>query len=276
MNGMSKTENIRLLDGDVYHIPLLLHSMQDDDFYYGDLSRLALSSTAVSKLLESPKVYKRSLNVGDDSEQDHYRMGRLVHTACNEPHMIAQRFQIIDGSSRASQTFLRAQYELAKKNLETRQKVQLITSKEFEHGMRIADAVTQNEHVMHLMDGCEFEVPHMVEIEGYPFRLKSDMEHPGFLADLKTTRNISDFETKAELYNYDAQAFIYCTGTQTEPEDYKIIAVDKDTYDVAIFDITQSFLNKGYAKVKEAIHRYRTFFQEGNDLNSYTLRGTLI
>lgn len=272
---MSKTENIRLLDGDVYHVPLLLHSMMDDSFYYGDLSRLALSSTAVSKLLESPKVYKRSLNVGDDEEQDHYRMGRLVHTACNEPHLIASRFKIIDGSSRASQGFLKAQYELAKQNLETRTSVQLITSKEYEHAMRISDAVTQNEHVMELMLGCNFEVPHMVEIDGYPFRLKSDWESPGFCADLKTTMSLANFHEKAEEYNYDSQAFIYCTGNEIPPSGYLIVAVDKNTYDIGIFEVTQNFLNKGYAKVKEAISRYRTFFQEGHDLNSYTLRGTL-
>ena len=42
-----------------------------------------------------------------------------------------------------------------------------------------------------------------------------------------------------------------------------------------LFDIEDSFLNKGYKKLKEGVKNYKHFFEMHNDLDSYTLRGIL-
>jgi hypothetical protein len=45
--------------------------------------------------------------------------------------------------------------------------------------------------------------------------------------------------------------------------------------DIGVFDIADSFINKGYKKVKEALKDYKDFFVLHNDLDSYTIQGTL-
>ena len=48
---------IKLLDGNLYDKKQVLDNMDDDKFYYGDLGKLALSSSSVKLLLNSPKKY---------------------------------------------------------------------------------------------------------------------------------------------------------------------------------------------------------------------------
>ena len=49
---------IELLNGDKYKKDELLKRMEDDEFYYGNLGKNALSSSAAKMLLQSPKTYK--------------------------------------------------------------------------------------------------------------------------------------------------------------------------------------------------------------------------
>jgi hypothetical protein len=46
---------IELLDGSTWDMDTVLAKMQDDSFYYGNLSKNALSSSACKLLLTSPK-----------------------------------------------------------------------------------------------------------------------------------------------------------------------------------------------------------------------------
>ena len=50
--------NIKLLDGKLYDKNALLKKMDNDEFYYGELNKLALSSSSLKTLLSSPKTYK--------------------------------------------------------------------------------------------------------------------------------------------------------------------------------------------------------------------------
>jgi len=47
---------IELLDGSTWDMDTVLAKMQDDSFYYGNLSKNALSSSACKLLLTSPKT----------------------------------------------------------------------------------------------------------------------------------------------------------------------------------------------------------------------------
>ena len=81
---MSKRrETIKLLDGTVFDKDILLEKMDDDSFYYGELGRKALSSSAIKSLLDSPKEYNRSLYYSSDNPA--FRMGRLIHLMALEP-----------------------------------------------------------------------------------------------------------------------------------------------------------------------------------------------
>ena len=46
------------MDGRNYSKKELLKKMVDDTFYYGELNKLALSSSAIKQLMDSPKTYR--------------------------------------------------------------------------------------------------------------------------------------------------------------------------------------------------------------------------
>ena len=114
-------------------------------------------------------------------------------------------------------------------------------------------------------------------LEGYAFRGKADIydaKH-NFIADLKTTQDINKFEWSAESYNYHVQAFIYTELFNVPVSNFYFIAVDKGSLDIGIIGMEQSFINKGYKKLKQGLELYKQFFIEHNDIDSYTLRSTL-
>ena len=43
--------------------------MENDDFYYGELNHLALSSSSIKLLLSSPKTYRNVLKYGNPESQ---------------------------------------------------------------------------------------------------------------------------------------------------------------------------------------------------------------
>ena len=68
---------ITLLDNKEYRTDALLEKMKDDDFYYGELGELALSSSAIKLLYESPKKYHYVSKYGSESQG--MRDGWLLH-----------------------------------------------------------------------------------------------------------------------------------------------------------------------------------------------------
>ena len=79
---------IKLLDGKIYDTAALLKKMQNDEFYYGELDKLALSSSSLKTLLASPKTYKFVKKYGN-AESQALRDGWLFHTAILEPDVFA-------------------------------------------------------------------------------------------------------------------------------------------------------------------------------------------
>jgi hypothetical protein len=49
-----RKEKIQLLNGDIYDKDKLLEKMYNDSFYYGELGKYALSSSAIKSLIDSP------------------------------------------------------------------------------------------------------------------------------------------------------------------------------------------------------------------------------
>ena len=52
---------IKLLDGSEWSKKEILEKVSDEKFYYDYLGKAAFSSTAIGKLLESPKTYAKYL-----------------------------------------------------------------------------------------------------------------------------------------------------------------------------------------------------------------------
>ena len=254
---------MRLLDNKIYDKDELLLKMQDDSFYYGELNKLALSSSSLKQLLASPKTYYYYLKYGSPESQP-LRDGWLFHTAILEPDVFnAQTF--IDVQSKNTKAFKEAKIKLGK----------VFTMKEKKDAERLADAFLKNEHAISLLKNSEFEVPAIDTVMGMPFRGKADVLSDEFIVDLKTTTDINSFHYAAKKYGYDVQCYLYCNLFGKRYDQFKFIALDKGSLDIGLFDCSEEFYFSGEEKVEKAIDLYKTFFIDGADLDNYCLTGIL-
>ena len=263
---------IKLLDGNMYDKQLLLDNMYDDSFYYGELSKLALSSSALKLLLESPKKYYYVTKYGESLDTQGIRDGRLLHTLVLEPDKF-EEFHFVDVASKNTKTYKEAKEKYG----------QVYTRTERENAERLADALLRNDIAMTLFQSTEFEVPAINNIFGFPFRGKADILSKNTICDLKTTTDIKGFKYAALRYGYDVQAYLYCQLFNKDYFDFKFIVLDKGSLDIGIFECSEEFYLKGEEKVKFAIERYKEYFAGRNwstteiaeDLDSYVIRDIL-
>jgi hypothetical protein len=256
---------VTLLNGEQWEQDVLLAKMSEDEFYYGHLGKHCLSSSAMKTLLDSPKAYHFQQQYGTPRTTP-MEIGQFLHTMILEPQEFANRFVVVDAKTRGARAFKEAR-EQSKKII--------LTATEYEKCNRLVDATLRNEDVLALMGGCKAEVPGFGYLEGLPFRAKADLVSPyGFVADLKTTAGIHEFHRSCEKYCYDSQAYIYTKLFGIE--DFRFIIIDKGSLDIGIFDVAQSFLDRGESKVKRATDIYKEFFIAKKDLDMYTIRKTLL
>lgn len=254
---------IKLLDNKLYDVNALKKRMNDDTFYYGELNKLALSSSSLKQLLSSPKTYKFTLEYGSEESQA-LRDGWLFHCAILEPEVFnAQTF--IDVQSKNTKAFREAKAENNR----------VFTMKEKNDAERLADAFLRNEHAKELIRKSEFEVPSIGEIKGYPFRGKADVLATDRIVDLKTTTNIKDFSWSANKYGYDVQCFLYCNLFGKTHKEFYFLALDKNSLDIGIFECSEEFYYRGEEKVDKALALYEQFFIDGADLDNYCLTSIL-
>lgn len=255
---------ITLLDGSSHNKKELLEKMQDDSFYYGYLSKAALSSSSLKLLLTSPKTYYNVTKYGNPESQP-LRDGWLFHTAILEPDVFNSQV-FVDVEKKNSVT-----YKVA---LEQHGKV--FTKKEKRDAERLADAFLRNEKALQYLQDTEFEVPVIGEVMGMPFRGKADILGKNRIVDLKTTIDLKNsFKYSAKKYFYDVQCYLYCQLFGVPHDNFTFIAIDKKSLDVGIYHCSEEFYESGKAKVEEAIKIYDTFFLQGVDLDQYYLEGIL-
>lgn len=254
---------ITLLNGEKWDRQELLSKMDDDSFYYGHLGKHALSSSSIKLLQSSPKKYHYVTKYGQASSQA-LRDGWLFHTSILEPDVFNSQI-FVDVQSKNTKKYKEALAEHGK----------VFTMKEKSDAERLADAFLKNEQALKYITDCEFEVPAVGTIDMMPFRGKADVLGKSGIVDLKTTTDIRAFPYSAKKYGYDIQVYIYCQLFNIPYTEFTFIALDKGTLDIAIYDVSEDFYLEGERKTLEAIDRYRMFFIEDADLDSYTLRGTL-
>lgn len=248
---------IKLLDGSTWNKSELLEKMNDDSFYYGDLSRMALSSSSVKDLLDSPKTYAFKQNqVTKDSQP--LRDGWLFHTCILEPDVFAAQ-TFVDVQSKNTKAYKQAVIEQGR----------VFTMKEKNDAERLADAFYRNEVCKELLYDSEFEVPMIGEVDGYPFRGKADVLGAGRIVDLKTTTDLGGFHYSCKKYHYDCQVYIYCNLFEVPYTDFKFLVIDKGNLEIGLAHCSQEFYESGRKKVNDAISRYKAFFQDGADIDNY-------
>lgn len=256
-------EKIKLLDNKYYNRAELLKRMLDDEFYYGELNTLALSSSSLKQLLSSPKTYNFSLKYGSE-ESAALRAGALFHWAILEPEKFASQ-KFVEVQSRNTKKFREAKEEFGK----------VFTAKERSEAERLVDAFYRNEHAKELITKADFEIPAIDNVLGMPFRGKADVLGTNRIVDLKTTTDIKGFSYSANKYGYDVQCYLYCNLFKKEYKDFHFLVLDKGSLDIGIFNCSEEFYYRGEEKVEKALHLYNKFFIEGADLDNYCLTGEL-
>ena len=253
---------IQLLDGERFREDEILELMKNDEFYYGYLGKAALSSSSIKLLLDSPKKYKYVTKYGSQ-ESNALDAGWLFHTCILEPDVFEKQI-FVEVQSKNTKAYKLAKEEHGK----------VYTMKQKNDAERLADAFFRNEHALKLITDCEFEVPAIGMVQGYPFRGKADVLGKG-IVDLKTTADLKAFPYSAKKYGYDVQVYLYSELFNKPYEEFKFVAIDKGSLDIGIYDVSQEFYETGKAKVTKALEVFETFFINGADIDSYCIKGTL-
>ena len=253
---------IQLLDGERFREDEILELMKNDEFYYGYLGKAALSSSSIKLLLDSPKKYKYVTKYGSQ-ESNALDAGWLFHTCILEPDVFEKQI-FVEVQSKNTKAYKLAKEEHGK----------VYTMKQKNDAERLADAFFRNEHALKLITDCEFEVPAIGMVQGYPFRGKADVLGKG-IVDLKTTADLKAFPYSAKKYGYDVQVYLYSELFNKPYEEFKFVAIDKGSLDIGIYNVSQEFYETGKAKVTKALEVFETFFINGADIDSYCIKGTL-
>ena len=254
---------ITLLNGEHWGKEELIAQMYDDEFYYGHLGKHALSSSSLKMILKSPKTYRNVTKYGDpNSNSPALSAGKLAHWMLLEPHKI-DTLHFVDASTKNTNKYKDAKKKYGK----------VFLTSEKKSAERLTDAVLRNEGALRLLTNSEFEIPEIDMLEGLPFRGKADIIQGDTIIDYKTTAELSSFKWSADKYGYDLQAYMYLRLFNKKK--FTFLVIDKASTDIGIFETTDDFIAKGEQKFIQAVDNYKYFFQDGNDLDQYVMRGIL-
>jgi|TARA_R110000796_G_scaffold2888_5_gene11179 hypothetical protein len=256
---------ITLLDNKQYDYCDVKSKMYDDSFYYGELNKLALSSSSIKLLADSPKKYYSITKYGQGDHQA-FRDGTLIHTLILEPEKFKE-FHFVDVASKNAKAYKEARDEFGT----------VYTSKEKKDAERVAGALLKNDKAIELLKDCEFEIPVLGNVMGMPFRGKADVLGKNRICDIKTTSNIKDFPYSARKYGYDVQVYLYCNLFNVPYSEFTFLVIDKLSLDIGVWNVTEEFYLKGKEKVAHGIEVYKEYFynQPEPELDNYIIKGTL-
>lgn len=254
---------ITLLNGETWGKEEILTQMYSDEFYYSHLGKHALSSSSLKMILKSPKTYRNVTKYGDpNGDSPALAAGKLAHWMVLEPHKIDQ-LHFVDSSTKNTKIYKEAKEKYG----------EVFLTKERSAAERLTDAIFRNEAALQLLTDSEFEVPEIAMLEGLPFRGKADIIQGDTIIDYKTSAELSSFRYSADKYGYDLQAYMYLR--MFNKKKFTFLVIDKASTDIGIFETTDEFIARGEQKFIQAVDNYKYFFQDGNDLDQYVMRGIL-
>ena len=237
-----------------------LNKLREDKHYYGKFGKQFLSNSDISTLLTNP------LSLGTPIEnRPAFLIGGYFHTAILEPEKL-KNFKIIESTTRNTKAYK----EISNGEI-------CLLQHEVDKTELLIDKMMSNEVCKSLIRGenVEYEVPGIAEIFGVNWKGKADIinHDEKLIIDLKTTNDINSFKYSANKYNYDSQAYIY---RKIFDMDLLFIVIDKNTYQIGIFDCSDDFYRRGHEKVKKAVEAYELFFDsEDFDSDQFFITKTL-
>lgn len=205
---------------------------------------VAVRYSNLKYIAKSPAHYLNALN-SPLEDSGPLRVGRLTHwhVLGAMPDDEEGRVVVYDGERRGN-----AWKEFAAAN----DGCEIVTAKEWERALPIADAVRRNKLAMSFIDGALCEQPIKWNIAGRACSSRPDAFRVGGpLSDLKTTNDASPaaFQRMVMRMGYHAQSAMYrdaLASIGVETRGSFIIAVEtKPPYPVTVFEITEPMLDLG-------------------------------
>lgn len=229
-------------------------NLNDPKNYYGEVGKSYLSNSDIDALLYNPKAFKQDKETTKDM-----LAGSLFHALMIEPERVDEfNSMVVDASTRTTKVY--------KEFLEERGLQIALLKSEADDVNNMVESMSSNEDFYNQIYqfGNIFEEAGTTNIFGLPWKGKADIVSFDYVIDLKTTSSIKDFKWSANKYNYDSQAYIY---QEIFGKRLKFFVVEKETCNLAIFECSDEFLERGYYKVKSACENYELFFGENKSLN---------
>ena len=236
------------------------YKLRDDKHYYGEYGQQFLSNSNISTLMTNPL----SLHEPKPSNPA-FLVGGYFHTAILEPEKL-HSFKIVEASNRNTKAYKEiSDGEMCLLKSEKDQ-VELMT-----------DVMLDNDICRGLIRGgnVEYETPGVTELFGNKWKGKADIinHDEKLIIDLKTTADIEKFRWSASKYNYDSQAYLY---RKIFGYDLVFLVVCKKTHQIAVYDCSEEFYERGRYKVALAMEQYEKLIADPLfDLKDYVKEGTL-
>ena len=235
----------------------IIEKLKQDEHYYGDYGKQFLSNSDISILLKNPRLLKEN-----KPKTSAMVIGGYFHTTILEPDKLEQ-FKIIKSTTRNTKQYK----EMSGGEI-------CLLQHEVDKIELMREAVMDNKICRDLISG-DFEVPGITELFGNKWKGKADVinHDEKLIIDLKTTSDIDRFRWSASKFNYDSQAYIYSNLFGYE---MLFMVIDKETFQIGLFDCSPDFYSSGEDKVRKATDAYELFYKTDDfDSKQYLITKTL-
>ena len=243
-----------------------------NDEYHGD--KKYFSSSQLKYAIQNSATFQWYLNNGKPNEREFkpseinaLDFGTLVHCLLLEPHMLEKEFLFIDCIGKDFRRKEDKQYRAIMSERAFNDNKILIQAHAMDKASKCVEAVKAHKFASRVL----FETPGTPEVSGYyqdstynlflrfrPDRLVHDLDGNSAIIDVKTTRNMDDFNKKANWdFHYDLSACMYLTGHLAltgEWADFYFVVVESEApFRAAVYKASEAFLKRGMIKYNRAI-----------------------
>ena len=239
----------------------IIEKLRQDEHYYGKYGKQFLSNSDISILLKDPKRLRE-----DKPKTSAMVIGGYFHTAILEPDKL-NSFKIIKSTTRNTKVYK----EMSEGEI-------CLLQHEVDKIELMQEAIMDNRICRELINGLgtvEYEIPGVTEIFGNKWKGKADIVNHDerLVIDLKTTSDIDRFKWSASKFNYDSQAYIY---SRLFGYEMLFMVIDKETFQIGLFDCSPDFYSSGENKVRKATDAYELFYKTDDfDSKQYLITKTL-
>lgn len=248
----------------------LIEQLQDDDNYYGKLGQSYLSNSDILELMKNPQKFKMQKESGErEAPSPEMLFGRYFHQEILEPEKTSE-WETVNVKSRNTKAY---QTKKAESNSD------FLLDVEVEQAKRMADRLMNVKEVFDMIDitQSDKEVPEVgMVLDGsrYLWKGKADVfnRKRNLVVDLKTTASMKNFKNSFYSYNYHSQAYIY---SQLFDANYQLIVIDKNTFQIAMPEISDYAIEKGQELVRQAEEQYYKYVDPkgaGEDASQHVIK----